>query len=814
MGSSRVSIVAGARVADPSPRSLPTPGSSTTNESSTTSTTNRRWCPPARCAGSTSSTAASNNSKSNSAAASTTTRRSGSVTDMVSDDRALGGRTDPRLVADLIRLTVAVGIILCCFVVATPRNGGPDETSHTVYSAALVRGDALRASNGFGVFLVPEMVGRPSTECWALQSFVPADCASLGSSSTDLAPASTLAADYAPYAYLLPGLASFVPSPAAYMYLARLLMASIPFLLVVSGLARLRRHAGPGAFAAALLGLTPIAWFSMSIVNPSAVAIAGGFALWVALLTPADRRADMLLVAAWACVLLPRRDGPLWATLIVLAVCLAGRRRPREIWDGLRHWARWAVGILAAVPVVTTVAMGADELEVVLALAPLSLLAVPALDVPRALRRIADRRRHRRVDARHRRVPTRRHRGLGGSVGGEQDRRTPAPAGGGPQLARRPGADLRGGAVLGRGRWARRRCTTGESASGAHRSGLDRRDDLSRMGPRTRPGFRHRELLAGPVLGAVHRRAAPAPRRSLPPRRRRIIESGRHVRPAARRRCLVHLERRVPRGPATLGCGSGRVVVAVGMGHVGGASTPVAARPRARCCHRTARRSGSPIEVVGLAGPFARRRARRAPRAVANRPVPSRHAGHATRVHDSVGAPVSTGDRAQRGRRRSTAHVALGSRLPIPRRARRRCVVRDDGGDQLRPLRVQLRLGHLSAVSVLRRFRDRHGDSSGHQLLQRALRARAPAGGAAVAAACSVGHRHRCGGAGSGLRAARPLPHAAPQPGGLLGGGLVRARREPRSEPKARRSPPGSAAGGAGRRTGVGCPGNTSPRRQ
>ncbi len=298
---------------------------------------------------------------------------------MVSDDRALGGRTDPRLVADLIRLTVAVGIILCCFVVATPRNGGPDETSHTVYSAALVRGDALRASNGFGVFLVPEMVGRPSTECWALQSFVPADCASLGSSSTDLAPASTLAADYAPYAYLLPGLASFVPSPAAYMYLARLLMASIPFLLVVSGLARLRRHAGPGAFAAALLGLTPIAWFSMSIVNPSAVAIAGGFALWVALLTPADRRADMLLVAAWACVLLPRRDGPLWATLIVLAVCMAGRRRPREIWDGLRHWARWAVGILAAVPVVTTVAMGADELEVVLALAPLSLLAVPAL---------------------------------------------------------------------------------------------------------------------------------------------------------------------------------------------------------------------------------------------------------------------------------------------------------------------------------------------------------------------------------------------------------------------------------------------------
>ena len=176
------------------------------------------------------------------------------------------------------------------------------------------------------------MVGQPDPGCWALQPVGPGGVrrarVPLSTTSRELP---TSSYNYPPWALVLPGLASFVPSAGGYAYLARLLNAAVPIALV-AGVAASRCDGVARVLAAsALLGLTPIAWFTFGFVSPSAVAIGGGLALWTGLLVDRSRLATWLTVAGWAAVLLPRRDGPVWATMIVLACCLLTATRPLAV---------------------------------------------------------------------------------------------------------------------------------------------------------------------------------------------------------------------------------------------------------------------------------------------------------------------------------------------------------------------------------------------------------------------------------------------------------------------------------------------------
>jgi hypothetical protein len=281
----------------------------------------------------------------------------------------------------VIRLGACVAAVIACFVLATPRSGGPDEPSHMVASAALVRGERVGAPHptdpSLRVFRVPAMVGEPDPGCWALQPEVAVGCASLTNDSTVLVTSPTTSANYPPWTYVLPGLASFVPTPTAYAYLARLLMAAIPLCLVVGALLRVR-SSNRGAGVAMLLGLTPIAWFSMSIVNPSAVAIAGGLALWTALLVPVgpQQRFDVLLLAGWTATLVARRDGPLWVLLIVSTACLTLSIRPSSFLRRRPTPLNWLFFAVAVVPVATTFVTGLTGVNLLIAFAPIGLLVL------------------------------------------------------------------------------------------------------------------------------------------------------------------------------------------------------------------------------------------------------------------------------------------------------------------------------------------------------------------------------------------------------------------------------------------------------
>jgi hypothetical protein len=255
-----------------------------------------------------------------------------------------------------------------------------------IASAALVRGDREGRVNpdpnlpGTRLFELPGMVGQPDPGCWAslFDASVPVACQSTQPLSTASRELPTTSYNYPPWAYVLPGLASFVPSAGGYAYLARLLSAAVPIVLVAASLVALRQRRAVMA-AAALLGLTPIAWFTFGFVSPSAPAIAGGLALWTGLLVDRSRLATWLTVGGWAAVVLPRRDGPVWATLIVLACCLLVSARPLERWRRLDPWARWTVVAITPLPLVTPVINRDFDSNLLLAFAPVALVAAELL---------------------------------------------------------------------------------------------------------------------------------------------------------------------------------------------------------------------------------------------------------------------------------------------------------------------------------------------------------------------------------------------------------------------------------------------------
>jgi hypothetical protein len=234
------------------------------------------------------------------------------------------------------------------------------------------------------VFDIPGMVGAPDPGCWAatFDSNVPVACQQTQPLSTDTRSMPTTSYNYPPWSLVLPGLASFLPSAGGYAYVARLLNAALPIAMVAWALWSWSRR-GSGLSAAALLGLTPIAWFTFAVVSPSSVAIAGGLALWTGLLlggrhTPIPK-VDTLALAGWIAVMLPRRDGALWATLIALSCCWLLQSKPSDLVRRFGRSSHAAIAVTAGLVVLTPLRNGDHGFNLLLALSPAALLAVDLL---------------------------------------------------------------------------------------------------------------------------------------------------------------------------------------------------------------------------------------------------------------------------------------------------------------------------------------------------------------------------------------------------------------------------------------------------
>lgn len=236
------------------------------------------------------------------------------------------------------------------WILGTAPSGGPDEPVHVIRGAALVRGElgGERFAGRGRIFELPAWVGYPNHGCFSLRPEQPANCAPRHPLPDGDALLVTTSTSYPVWGHLAPGLATFFPA-AIGNELARLFDAAIPIALLAAGLALAARRSR-FARAAGVLAVTPMVWFSIIVVNPSGLAIAGGFALWTALLSvgrtsvPAsasatgasvDRLVAWTLAAGWAAAVLPRRDSMIWAALIVAVVAASGIVDLRRMARGL-----------------------------------------------------------------------------------------------------------------------------------------------------------------------------------------------------------------------------------------------------------------------------------------------------------------------------------------------------------------------------------------------------------------------------------------------------------------------------------------------
>lgn len=237
-----------------------------------------------------------------------------------------------------------VAVITLLWILVTPPSAGPDEPGHHVRAAALVRGEldgqdvgtrfvgTSFASRGFEL---PAWIGFPPPYCWQFLQDEPVTCSTdepLPDEGTEVL--GTRAYDYQIWGHLLPGLGTFAPPELAHTA-ARVFDAALPVVLVGLALVVSARRGRLGA-ATTVLAVTPMAWFMFAVVNPSGLVIAGGIAFWAASTVrpvDADSLTRWLTAVAWAAMVLPRRDGLVWAALaLALGILVTGR--------GLREWWR------------------------------------------------------------------------------------------------------------------------------------------------------------------------------------------------------------------------------------------------------------------------------------------------------------------------------------------------------------------------------------------------------------------------------------------------------------------------------------------
>ncbi len=251
----------------------------------------------------------------------------------------------------MIALLGAIASIVVLWVLATPPSAGPDEPSHVVRAAALVRGqlDGAPVDGSLVAFDLPAHIAFPDPGCFAFLEDVPASCATSIDRPNGSRPLLTAATHYPVWGHLVAGIGSFLPAEFAGPG-TRMIDAIIPLgLLGLALIAAARR--GWLVAGAVLLCATPPVWFIIAVVNPSHYVITGGIAVWIALSgfrrrttgqvvgSPLTRLDSLLLGAGWAAMVLPRRDGLLYASLVLALAILIFGIPTRDVAE-LPRWVR------------------------------------------------------------------------------------------------------------------------------------------------------------------------------------------------------------------------------------------------------------------------------------------------------------------------------------------------------------------------------------------------------------------------------------------------------------------------------------------
>ena len=265
----------------------------------------------------------------------------------------------------LIWLRALTGFMLVSlgWALVTPLTAAPDEPSHMINAAAVVRGQWIVATStqtdAEGISLhevtVPEYVantlGQPG--CYVFQPTVPASCR-VGSGGDSPVVVNDPVANYPPLYYAMVGIASLVTSGDAALYGMRILGAAISSVLFATGYAALAGWRGRATAIAAGALITPMTFYLAGTVNPQSMEILSAFALASVLFllsvhSGTSVRAVVLVAGAvTATLLFSRPVGAVWAALIVLVgAALLDGHAWRRLVQIRAFWAAVGIGFVA-----------------------------------------------------------------------------------------------------------------------------------------------------------------------------------------------------------------------------------------------------------------------------------------------------------------------------------------------------------------------------------------------------------------------------------------------------------------------------------
>ena len=273
-------------------------------------------------------------------------------------------------VATFFALTWLLGGL---WALATPLGGVPDEPGHVIRAASLLRGEVTGSpevewkGQRVDVARVPEPFASADPPCFAYPG-APTPACDRGSHGRGdvLAEVENPFATYNPSYYALVGLPTLVHPERASVYVMRFLTAGLVAGLLALALVALLELGAPGwALVGLAVGTTPMALFLSGSVNPNAVEIAAGIALWATLHVwfthplPARERSRAARAAVAAIALVSTRAfAPFFLAVIVTGALVAAGRRPRTLLTRPAKRAALAVAVVTVLAVGWTIAAG------------------------------------------------------------------------------------------------------------------------------------------------------------------------------------------------------------------------------------------------------------------------------------------------------------------------------------------------------------------------------------------------------------------------------------------------------------------------
>lgn len=287
----------------------------------------------------------------------------------------------PRISAAL-RASAPAGLVLFVLMavwsLAMPLMSAPDEPSHVIKAAAVVRGElggelgeAPKDTSEPGAptwVEVPDDIAslEHHPDCFRFEQDRAADCTDpLDPRDDDLERAGTYAGQYPPLYYVLVGWPSLVLSGEVAVHAMRLVSAALCAFFLAWGVRRTMQLDARRALWGAAVAVTPMCLFIGGSVNPNALEIATAFSFWTACLALARRRSDadvsvapptswfVQAVVSGAVLINLRTSGPLWALIALVVAVVAARpgavaalvRVPAARWSALAALVAGAVSV-------------------------------------------------------------------------------------------------------------------------------------------------------------------------------------------------------------------------------------------------------------------------------------------------------------------------------------------------------------------------------------------------------------------------------------------------------------------------------------